>query len=137
MDHQQDTDELRAEFTAWLETLIRRAKLNYLRKQNISIDIVYLEDLMKEEEPSVDEDWAAQLLLPHDDFHFKEEKLASAYAELPLMRKQILKMLFVDDLKMVEIAEKLNCSSEYVWKNKQRAIAFLRKRLTEAGDGDG
>jgi len=27
-----DRDELRAEFTVWLDTLIRRAKLNYLKK---------------------------------------------------------------------------------------------------------
>lgn len=137
MDHRQETDRLRARFTAWLETMVRRARIDYLRKQNIPMDIVSLENLMKEEELVADEDWTAQLLFSQDDFHFKEEKLAAAYAELPLMRRQILKLLFVDELKMDEIAKKLNCSPNYVSKSKQRAIAFLRKRLTEAGDEDG
>ena len=35
MDHRQEDserDELRAKFTLWLETVIKRAKIDYLRK---------------------------------------------------------------------------------------------------------
>ena len=98
MDYRQnaDRDELRARFTAWLDTLIRRAKLNYLRKTEIPVDIVSLEELFEENIPVSEDEWMRQLLFQDNDFNFEEERLATAYAELPLMRQQILKLLYVD-----------------------------------------
>lgn len=115
MDYRQndsDRDELRARFTAWLDTLIRRAKLNYLRKTEIPIDIVSLDELFEENIPITEDAWMRQLLYQEDDFNFDEERLATAYAELPLMRQQILKFLYVDELTVGEIAKKttLFCS---------------------------
>ena len=86
MDYRQndsDRDELRARFTAWLDTLIRRAKLNYLRKTEIPIDIVSLEELFEENIPITEDVWMRQLLYQENDFNFEEERLATAYAELP------------------------------------------------------
>ena len=139
MDYRQnaDRDELRAEFTAWLDTLIRRAKLNYLRKMEETVDIVSLEDLREENFPVSEEEWTRHLLLQEDDFNFEEERLAKAYAELPLLRKQILKLLFVDEMKVREIAKLLNCSAQYVSNQKQKGIKHLRKRMTEGGEDNG
>ena len=111
MDYRQnaDRDELRARFTAWLDTLIRRAKLNYLRKTETPVDIVSLEELFEENLPVSEDEWMRKLLYQDDDFNFEEERLATAYAELPLMRQQILKFLYVDDLTVGEIAKRLNC----------------------------
>ena len=77
------------------------------------------------------------LLLQEDDFNFEEERLANAYAQLPLLRKQILKLLFVDNLKVKEIARMLNCSPNYVSDQKRNAIKALRKKLIEGGDENG
>lgn len=140
LDYRQNADErdeLRAEFTVWLDTLIRRAKLDYLRKQDIPVDIVSLEDLHEENIPVSEDEWMRRLLLQEDDFNFEEERLAKAYAELPLLRKQILKLLFVDDLKVREIAKILNCSSNYVSDQKRKAINTLRRKLKEGGDVNG
>ncbi|MDO5123079.1 MAG: sigma-70 family RNA polymerase sigma factor [Eubacteriales bacterium] len=139
MDYRQnaDRDKLRAEFTAWLDTLIRRAKLDYLRKMEIPVDIVSLEELGEEFLPITEDVWMRQLLLQEDDFNFEEERLANAYAQLPLLRKQILKLLFVDNLKVKEVAKKLNCPSTYVSDQKRRALAALRKKLSEGGDENG
>ena len=122
MDNRQnaDRDELRARFTVWLDTLIRRAKLNYLRKTEIPIDIVSLEELFEENLPVTEDEWMRKLLFQENDFNFEEERLATAYAELPLMRQQILKLLYVDDLTVGEIAKQLNCSPQYVSDQKQK-----------------
>ena len=58
MDYRQNTDrdELRAEFTVWLDTSIRRAKLDYLRKHHVPLDIMSLEELHEENMPVSEED---------------------------------------------------------------------------------
>ena len=133
MDYRQNTDrdELRAEFTVWLDTLIRRAKLDYLRKNTIPVDIVSLEDLHEDNYPVVEDEWMNYVLLQDDDFNFEQERLAIAYAQLPLLRKQILKLLFVQGLKVKEIARMLNCSPNFVSDQKRRALEALRRKLAK------
>ena len=139
MDYRQnaDRDELRARFTSWLDTLIRRAKLNYLRKTEIPVDIVSLEELFVENIPVSEDAWMRTLLQQDDDFNFEEEHLATAYAELPLMKQQILKFLYVDDLTVGEIANRFNCSPQYVCDQKQKSLKHLRKRMIKGGDENG
>ena len=132
-----DRDELRAECTAWLDKLIRRAKIDYLRKHHVPFDIVSLEELHEENMPVSEDEWMRKLLFEEDDFNFEEERLAKAYAELPLLRKQILKLLYVDELEVKDIARLLNCSAQYVSNQKQKGIKHLRKRLTEGGEDNG
>jgi len=132
-----DRDELRAEFTVWLDTLIRRAKLDYLRKHHVPLDIISLEELHEDNMPVSEDVWMRQMLFEEDDFNFEEERLAQAYAELPLLRKQILKLLYVDELEVKEIARLLNCSAQYVSNQKQKGIKHLRKRMTEGGENSG
>ena len=98
---------------------------------------MFLEEL-HEENMTVSEDvWMRKILFEEDDFNFEEERLAQAYAELPLLRKQILKLLYVDELEVKEIARLLNCSAQYVSNQKQKGIKHLRKRMTEGGDNSG
>lgn len=139
MDYRQnaDRDELRARFTAWLDTLIRRAKLDYLRKYHIPIEIISLEELREENMPISEDVWMRKMLFEEDDFCFEEERLAKAYAELPLLRKQILKLMYVDELEVKEIARLLNCSAQYVSNQKQKGLKYLRKCMTEGGEKHG
>ncbi len=139
MDYRQnaDRDELRARFTAWLDTLIRRAKLDYLRKYHIPIEIISLEELREENMPISEDVWMRKMLFEEDDFCFEEERLAKAYAELPLLRKQILKLMYVDELEVKEIARLLNCSAQYVSNQKQKGLKHLRKCMTEGGEKHG
>lgn len=139
MDYRQnaDRDELRARFTAWLDTLIRRAKLDYLRKYHIPIEIISLEELREENMPISEDVWMRKMLFEEDDFCFEEERLAKAYAELPLLRKQILKLMYVDELEVKEIARLLNCSAQYVSNQKQKGLKHLRRCMTEGGEKHG
>ena len=127
MDHPQERDELRARFTAFLQIMVRRARLNYLAKMKNSPETVSLEELPDIVDP------ATEIRLPGDqkDFEFEEERLAQAFATLPLMRRTILKLLFVDELSPQEIAAKLHCSVRHVY--NQRSLALKRLRLLLKG----
>ncbi len=140
MDYRQNAaepDELRAEFTAWLNTVIKRAKYDYLRKHSIHVELISLDDIPERDQPATNDDWLMKSFFEQDDFIFEEERLALAYAELPLMRRQILKLLFVDNMKVGEIAKMLNCSPQYVSNQKQKGLNHLRKKMTKGGDANG
>ena len=118
-------DELRGRFTRWIVITAQNAQKNYLRiegkrPKTISIDEIEL--------PITD------TLLPKIEtvsgsFDFAEQQLADAFRELPLMRRRILELLFVDELSPAEIAQKLHCSVQHVYNQRSLAIKRLRERL--------
>ena len=126
----QDLDErLKARFTLWLDRLMYRARINYLEKyystpESIGLAQIPEELLAKEDEHELSAE-------TEDGFIFEEERLAEAYSRLPLMKKRILSMSFVDQLSPAEIAERLHCSVRTVYNQKHRAIKALRDWLSE------
>lgn len=134
MSHQQnmERDELRARFTKWMEKTVYRAKLKYLERQKrwietVSIDKVPEETLGVYALPLYGEDSATA-------FDFEEERLAEAFAKLPIKRQQILEMLFVEERKPEEIARLLNCSAQHVYDQRYQALKKLRAELGKGGD---
>ena len=126
----QDRDELRGRFTRYLGLLVRNAKIDYLRKQaykppTISIDEIP-EELLARDSPLFCEKELS--------FDFEEERLAQAFYSLPLMRQQILTLLFVKGWKPAQVAKHLNCSVQYVYNQRFLAIKKLRQLLQEEGD---
>jgi RNA polymerase sigma factor (sigma-70 family) len=75
-------------------------------------------------------------LTSNADFDFEEQRLANSFASLPLMRRQILKLLFVQGFTAMEVAEELGCSLDYVYSNKRRALQKLRDQMQEGGEYD-
>jgi RNA polymerase sigma factor (sigma-70 family) len=55
-----------------------------------------------------------------EEFDFEEERLSRAINELPLLRRRVLAMTFIEQLTAPEIAERLGCSANYVYKQKHR-----------------
>ena len=114
MDHRQEDserDELRAKFTRWLETVIKRAKIDYLRKYENRPEIISYEDIPEAELF----DMAQHELLSNNTrmqtpYDFEEERLTKAFMELPLKRRQVMELLFLADLSEAETAKRLNCS---------------------------
>ena len=51
--------------------------------------------------------------------------------ELPSAQQQILLMRFYGNMTQAQVADKLNCSQMHVSRLQSRALAFLRRRLTE------
>ena len=130
---QNEPDVLRARFTVWVEKLIKNAKIDYMRQQNkadpefVSIDELFEdEQLIGARDVVISED--------KDSFDFQEERLAEAFYKLPLMKRKILELLFIECIKPEEIASRLNCFSDYVYLQRKRAINKLRKELSIGGD---
>ena len=117
-------EKLRAEFTSWLTTLMRRARIDYFRSKEREVKTISLDEV------SVT-DFAVQdaYAILESSFQFEEERLARAFFSLPIQRQQILTMLYVDELSPEEIARILNCSVDYVYKTKSRSLKPLRKML--------
>lgn len=131
---QNEPDVLRARFTNWIEKLVKNAKIDYLRQQNkaepefVSIDELFEdEQLIGARDVVISED--------KDSFDFQEERLAEAFYKLPLMKRKILELLFIECIKPEEIASRLNCSPQYVYNQRFLALKQLRKKLDKGGDG--
>ena len=131
---QKEPDVLRARFTNWIEKLIKNAKIDYIRQVNkaepefVSIDELFEdEQLIGARDVVISED--------KDSFDFQEERLAEAFYKLPLMKRKILELLFIECIKPEEIASRLNCSPQYVYNQRFLALKQLRKKLDKGGDG--
>lgn len=140
MNHPQEMfekDELRARFTTWLETVIKHAKFDYLRKlkrepEIISLDMAPESSLLSEES---EEKWIETFRAP-TPYDFEEERLTKAFLELPLKRRRIMELLFLEGLSEPETAARLNCSIQYVRNQRCIALKKLRICLTEGGDNE-
>ncbi len=128
-EHTDTHDELRARFTSWLDTTIYRARLKYLAKEANRIPCTSLDAVSEECLWSFD-DYQFAFSREHQ-FDFEEERLAKAFANLPVQRQQILTMLFVEERKPEEIARLLHCSVQHVYDQRYQTIRKLRKVLTE------
>lgn len=116
---EQERDELRARFTKWMEVTVYRARLNYLKKQSRRVDTVPLEYAHMEQ-------LYCQDMPDGESFDFAEECLSDAFAQLPAVKKKIITMLFLMDMRPEEV---LDCTMQYVYKQKSLAIKTLRKAL--------
>ena len=129
MDHRQEypeRDELRAKFTRWLETVIKRAKIDYLRKYENRPETISYEDIPEKEliDLAQRELWpsSTRMQTPYD---FEEERLTKAFMELPLKRRQVMELLFLADLSETETAKRLNCSLQYVRNQREGKYSYL------------
>lgn len=131
--HQREDDFLRARFTMWLNTTLIHAKQRFLEKNTQKLILIPLDEVLTEslEDPN---DCFLRVESSQDAFDFEEEKLAQAFSALPLMRREVLRLLFVEEKIPDEIAKQLHCSLNYVHKQKSRALQKLRAALTEGVD---
>lgn len=65
---------------------------------------------------------------------FEEKRLAKAFSELPLMKREVLRLLYYDELNPQEIAESLGCSLQHIYNQKSRALKILRRIMSESDE---
>lgn len=132
----ENADVLRGRFTNWLDVLIYRAKLKYIRKLSQNVETISLDELIDSGFQPIDPvPVDACISSKKHTFEFEEEKLAKAFCDLPIKRQKILEMLFVDQMKPEEIAKELNCTVQHVYNRRSSALKTLRLALQE-GDVD-
>ncbi len=132
---ESETDDiLRGRFTKWLDVVLYRAKLKYLRKLSQEIETVSLDELIDSGfQPEAPDSFAYIDRCRRNSFEFEEERLAAAFRNLPIKRQQILEMLFIEQMKPEEIARELNCTVQHVYNRRSSALKALRIALKEEG----
>jgi len=120
-------DELRYRFTAWMKIVVKRAKIDYIRRikrqpkelsihdKSLSCKLVY--------EP--------ELITNSNDFEFENKDLLRVFKGLSEKRKQILILVFVHNLLPEEVARRIGCSTQYVYNQQSLALKELRKLIEE------
>ena len=126
-------DDLRNQFTAFIQKVVYHAKVDYIRRKTAQSKKGNKPSLPEWHDTSYEQNFR---LAPQNEFDFEEQRLADSFAALPLMRRQILTLLFAQGLTAMEVAEELGCSLDYVYSNKRRALQRLQEQLREGGDDD-
>lgn len=127
--HPEQRDELRARFTAWLDITIYHARISYLSKESNRLPSVSLYEIPEECLPAEPDAYFQHSA--RASFDFEEERLARAFANLPVQRQEILNLLFVEQLKPEEIAKMLNCKVQHVYDQRYHALKKLKTILLE------
>lgn len=130
---------LRARFTLWLDKTLARASAKCRSK--MELDMPDEESILSIEAFPNDffadpRDPYAEIEIGVRDFDFAEERIVRALAELPLMRREVLRLLFVELKKPKEVAQILCCSEDFVSLQKTRAIKKLRQLLDDGGKNE-
>ena len=121
-------DELRMRFTVWLKIVVKRVKIDYIRRQKKRYIEVSIEEaaitntLTYEQQFDINEN--------SNKFIFENSRISAAFNKLSSKRKEILEMLFVRNLTSDEIAKEWKCSLQYVYLLRSRALTKLRDILT-------
>lgn len=124
---EQDNDDLRNRFTAWMQLVVKRARIDYIRRLNrhskeISIEDEQLTDKLIYE-PIVGSE------ISTNGFEFSNERLSEVFRRLSPKRRQVLKLLFVHNMQPEDIAVELKCSLQHVYNLRSLAIKELKNKL--------
>jgi RNA polymerase sigma factor (sigma-70 family) len=122
-------DEIRAMFTTYIERVAGYARQEYLRTLRYRAREVSLAELPEEKLSHSDDG-----LLP-DEFAFEVDRLSQAITDLPALRKQVLVLAFIHQLTAPEIAARLGCTVDYIY--KQKHLALQKLKATMEGDCHG
>ena len=129
-------DYLRARFTMWLNTTLKHARTRYLETHTEEADVISLDAGLSESIPDPI-DYFCEIEREKNEFDFAEERLAKAFSELTLMRREVLRLLFVEEKKTKEVAKQLCISPNSVYQFKHQALDKLRFLLTERCNENG
>ena len=119
-----ENNNLKAEFTAWLNILAYRTKLNFIRNESKhTCNIPFEEADVKCYDSTED----------NQQFEFQCEWLREVFDGLPASQRRILEMLYFEGKRVAEIASEMKCSQQNIYNQKSKALKFLRanKRMED------
>lgn len=124
-------DALRCKFTAWMQVVVKRAKIDYIRSlkrhsNEISIDDEQLTDKLICEPVSE--------ISIADGFEFDNVRLAKLFMKLAPKKRKVLEMLFVHNMEPEEVAEELQCTLQHVYNMRSLALKELKSKMQNGGN---
>lgn len=82
----------------------------------------------------IDSNTIVQTHDPSIDKKYDSEHLSTIVNQLPELQQAVLRMKYIDELEVDEIAQLLNCSREAVWMNLSRARKKARELFTKGNN---
>ncbi len=125
----QENDELRYRFTAWMQVVVKRAKIDYLRRmkaQPIEVSIEHenvRRRLSYEPTEYIDE--------VDGNFVFENSCLEALYKKLSPGRRRILELLYIHNYAPEEVAEILHCCVRNVYNQRSLILKELREKMNK------
>ena len=101
-------DEIRAMYTAYIERVADFARKEYLRTLRYRAQEIPLEEQSEDTLALVEDRYFPC------EFDLAEGRISLAMNNLPLLRRQVLKLAFIEKLPAQEIAARLGCAVSYV-----------------------
>ena len=114
-------------FTNWVDTLARRTKYAYIKKESKHISHACIDDVP--EDAFAVEEVEIYFTFSECDgkFDFEAECLMQAFSELSKTHKRLLELLYVEEKTPQEAAKILGCTVENIYNQRSKAFKVIKK----------
>ena len=128
----EEHDELRARFTVWMERLLYRAKIDYIRQLKSNPNEVSLDSIEQTK-------FAEELneVISFENFEFENESLRAAFSALSPKKREVLRLLFLGRLDSEEVAKRLGCSVGNIYNLRSMALKTIKKKMEDENNTKG
>ncbi len=116
-----------ARFTNWVDTLARRTKYAYIKKEAKHISHVCIDDVPEEAFLDDEVEISYTFTERNGKFEFEAEWLMEAFDELSKTHKRLLELLYVEEKTPQEAAKELGCSVENIYNQRSKAFKIIKK----------
>jgi len=114
-------------FTNWLDTLARRTKYAYIKKESKHISHACIDDVPEEAFGIEEVEFSYTFTEGEGGFEFEAEWLMKAFAELSKTHKRLLELLYVEEKTPQEAATILGCTVENIYNQRCKAFKIIKK----------
>lgn len=122
----QQNDDLRNRFTAWMQVVVKRAKIDYIRRLKAHPREVSIEDENVRNKLFYK---PTESMRVANTFSFDNRRLETVYKKLSPQKRRILELLYVHNYTPEEVAGILHCCIRNVYNQRSLILKELRKKM--------
>ena len=123
----KDDHDLFYRFTAWMKLVVKRAKIDYIRRNKYRQSECTIEDETLKNTLHYEQNFGESSTI--NNFDFDNNMLRNAFVKLSPQRQRVLIMLFIKNMSVEEIADELKCDVRNVINLRYYALRDLRNML--------
>ena len=123
---EQQNDDLRNRFTAWMQVVVKRAKIDYIRRLKAHPREVSIEDENVRNKLFYK---PMESMRVDNTFSFDNRRLEAVYKKLSPQKRRILELLYVHNYTPEEVAGILHCCIRNVYNQRSLILKELRKKM--------
>ncbi len=131
MNNVEFENEIQYRFTAWLQKLVKRARIDYLRLKRNQYNEASLSDFSCEKNLTYEIKLVPNKNIEKGEYEFERDDMSRAFSLLSITKRKVLLFLFVEELTPKEVAKLLNCSEQSISNVKRSALKKLKSLLEE------